>query len=91
MNSDNIKFCQITLLICNVTALPVCPELHRTVFPQSDDVGSFLCVTGTVVRTTVPKMLEFKRLFVCAKCKYKIHVKVSVNVRKNTIVHEFLF
>lgn len=26
--------------------LPVCPELHRTVFPKSADVGCFLKVTG---------------------------------------------
>lgn len=26
--------------------LPVCPELHRTVFPKNVDLGCFLKVTG---------------------------------------------
>lgn len=27
--------------------LPVCPELHRTIFPKNVDLGCFLKVTGT--------------------------------------------
>lgn len=29
--------------------LPVCPELHRTVFPKNIDLGCFLKVTGIII------------------------------------------
>ncbi|XP_071450357.1 uncharacterized protein [Hetaerina americana] len=51
-----------------MTALPVCPELHRITLPRNNDVGCFLRFTGTVVRTTTPKMLEFQRSYRCTKC-----------------------
>ncbi|KAJ9599686.1 hypothetical protein L9F63_026465 [Diploptera punctata] len=60
-----------------MTALPVCPELHRTIFPRNEDVGSFLRVSGTVVRITASKMLEFQRDYICSKCKYKQNVKAD--------------
>ncbi|PSN31662.1 hypothetical protein C0J52_14963 [Blattella germanica] len=60
-----------------MTALPVCPELHRTIFPRNEDVSSFLRVSGTVVRITAAKMLEFKRDYVCAKCKFTETVKAD--------------
>lgn len=31
--------------------LPVCPELHRTVFPKNVDLGCFLKVTGNLFKT----------------------------------------
>ncbi|CAB3250809.1 unnamed protein product [Arctia plantaginis] len=51
--------------------LPVCPELHRTIFPKNVDLGCFLKVTGTVVRVTQSKMLEYHRKYVCVKCNYE--------------------
>ncbi|KAJ4431896.1 hypothetical protein ANN_20502, partial [Periplaneta americana] len=60
-----------------MTALPVCPELHRTIFPRNEDLGSFLRVSGTVVRITTTKMLEFQRIYVCSKCKYTETVKAD--------------
>lgn len=51
-----------------VTALPSSPEIHRTVFPRNDDVGSFLKISGTVVKMTAPKLLEYQRKYVCSKC-----------------------
>ncbi|XP_049790977.1 DNA helicase MCM9-like isoform X3 [Schistocerca nitens] len=53
-----------------ITGLPVCPELHRIAFPRNDDIGNFLRVSGTVIRITTPKMLEFRRSYICAKCKH---------------------
>ncbi|KAF4532670.1 hypothetical protein B566_EDAN002905 [Ephemera danica] len=50
-----------------ITALPSCPQLHRTVFPKNEDTGSFLRVTGTVVRTSSPKMLEYQRIYRCCR------------------------
>ncbi|XP_061174591.1 DNA helicase MCM9-like [Saccostrea echinata] len=52
-----------------VMSLPVCPELHRTTLPRAGDVGNFLAITGTVIRTTVMKMLEYERDFLCTKCR----------------------
>lgn len=34
----------------------MCPELTRHTIPRSRDVGHFLSVTGTVIRTSVPKV-----------------------------------
>jgi DNA helicase MCM9 len=64
----------------NILALPVCPELHRTIFPRNEDVGSFLRVSGTVVRITTSKMLEFQRDYICSKCKYTQTVKVILRL-----------
>jgi DNA helicase MCM9 len=64
----------------NILALPVCPELHRTIFPRNEDVSSFLRVSGTVVRIKTSKMLEYQRDYVCSKCKYIQTVKVILKL-----------
>ncbi|CAL8317131.1 unnamed protein product [Merluccius merluccius] len=60
-------------LKCNfhvrITGLPVCPELTRDTIPRSRDVGHFLSVTGTVIRTSITKVLEYERDYMCAKCR----------------------
>nr|XP_026485397.1 DNA helicase MCM9-like [Vanessa tameamea] len=61
--------------------LPVCPELHRTIFPKNVDLGCFLKVTGTVVRVTQAKMLEYQRKYVCMKCKYENTVEADFEYR----------
>ena len=40
------------------SGLPVCPELVREHIPKTKDVGHFLSVTGTVIRTSLVKILE---------------------------------
>lgn len=50
--------------------LPVCPEMTRDHIPRARDAGHFLCVTGTVIRTGTPKLLEFQREYMCAKCRH---------------------
>lgn len=32
-----------------ISGLPACPELHRTIFPDSHDLGSFLQLSGIMV------------------------------------------
>ncbi|XP_063544731.1 DNA helicase MCM9-like isoform X1 [Cydia strobilella] len=54
-----------------IFGLPVCPELHRTIFPKNVDLACFLKVTGTIVRVTQAKMLEYQRKYVCVKCKFE--------------------
>lgn len=61
-----------------VMSLPVCPELHRTSVPRAGDVGSFLAITGTVIRTTVMKMLEHERDFLCTKCRNVCSVQADL-------------
>ncbi|XP_069133672.1 LOW QUALITY PROTEIN: DNA helicase MCM9-like [Argopecten irradians] len=60
-----------------VMSLPVCPELTRTTLPRTTDVGSFLSVSGTVIRTTVMKMLEFEKDYMCTKCRSVISVQAD--------------
>ncbi|KAG7266395.1 hypothetical protein CRUP_004907 [Coryphaenoides rupestris] len=43
-------------------------ELTRDTIPRSRDVGHFLSVTGTVIRTSITKVLEYERDYMCAKC-----------------------
>ncbi|KAL4707293.1 hypothetical protein ACJJTC_019831 [Scirpophaga incertulas] len=61
--------------------LPICRELHRIVFPKNIDLGYFLKVTGTVVRVTQAKMLEYKRNYVCMKCKHENIVEAEFEKR----------
>ncbi|XP_028822365.1 DNA helicase MCM9 isoform X2 [Denticeps clupeoides] len=56
-------------LHARISGLPVCPELTRDHIPRSHDVGHFLSVTGTVIRTSVRKVLEYERDYMCARCR----------------------
>ena len=47
-------------LTARLANLPICPELTRTRVPRSADVGRFLSFSGTVIRVTTVKMLEFE-------------------------------
>ncbi|XP_078131206.1 DNA helicase MCM9 [Sander vitreus] len=60
-----------------ITGLPVCPELTRDTIPRSRDVGHFLSVTGTVIRTSVAKVLEYERDYMCAKCRHIFTVQAD--------------
>ncbi|KAJ8355910.1 hypothetical protein SKAU_G00187040 [Synaphobranchus kaupii] len=57
-------------LHARISGLPVCPELTRDRIPRSRDVGHFLSVTGTVIRTSATKVLEFERDYMCGKCRH---------------------
>ncbi|KAM9703343.1 DNA helicase MCM9 [Menidia menidia] len=57
-------------LHARITGLPVCPELTRHTIPRSRDVGHFLSVTGTIIRTSVAKVLEYERDYMCTKCRH---------------------
>ncbi|NP_001403310.1 DNA helicase MCM9 [Rattus norvegicus] len=64
-------------LHARISGLPVCPELVREHIPKTKDVGHFLSVTGTVIRTSLVKVLEFERDYMCNKCKYVFTVKAD--------------
>ncbi|KAK9531018.1 hypothetical protein VZT92_010472 [Zoarces viviparus] len=64
-------------LHARITGLPVCPELTRDTIPRSRDVGHFLSVTGTVIRTSAAKVLEYERDYMCAKCRHVFTVQAD--------------
>ncbi|XP_068794248.1 DNA helicase MCM9 [Struthio camelus] len=64
-------------LHARISGLPVCPELTREHIPKTRDVGHFLSVTGTVIRTSLVKVLEFERSYICNKCKHVFVVKAD--------------
>ncbi|XP_073672839.1 DNA helicase MCM9 [Garra rufa] len=60
-----------------ISGLPMCPELTRDHIPKARDVGHFLSVTGTVIRTSVTKVLEYERDYMCNKCRHVFTVQAS--------------
>ncbi|XP_078504603.1 DNA helicase MCM9 isoform X2 [Lissotriton helveticus] len=64
-------------LHARIANLLVCPELTREHIPKTNDVGRFLSVTGTVIRTSLVKVLEFERDYMCNKCKHVLTVKAD--------------
>uniref|UniRef100_A0A9J8BLG5 DNA helicase n=1 Tax=Cyprinus carpio carpio TaxID=630221 RepID=A0A9J8BLG5_CYPCA len=60
-----------------ISGLPMCPELTRDHIPKARDVGHFLSVTGTVIRTSVTKVLEYERDYMCNKCRHVFSVQAS--------------
>ena len=49
--------------------LPACSEIWRDRVPKSIDIGRFLVMEGTVIRTSSAKILEYKKEYMCTKCK----------------------
>ncbi len=66
---DNIHF--------RVMGLPQCPEVHRSTMPRLKDHGKFLCIQGTVIRTTQQRVLEYQKEFKCKKCGHEFLVKAD--------------
>ncbi|KAJ1152232.1 hypothetical protein NDU88_005009 [Pleurodeles waltl] len=64
-------------LHARIANLLVCPELTREHIPKTNDVGRFLSVTGTVIRTSLVKVLEFERDYMCNTCKHVLTVKAD--------------
>ncbi|XP_035296238.1 DNA helicase MCM9 isoform X2 [Cricetulus griseus] len=64
-------------LHARISGLPVCPELVREHIPKTKDVGHFLSVTGTVIRTSLVKVLEYERDYMCNKCKHVFVVQAD--------------
>ncbi|XP_034555269.1 DNA helicase MCM9 [Notolabrus celidotus] len=68
-----------------ITGLPVCPELTRDTIPRSRDVGHFLSVTGTVIRASVAKVLEYERDYMCNKCRHVFTVQADFDQHYNFV------
>ncbi|KAI9136480.1 mcm domain-containing protein [Paraphysoderma sedebokerense] len=67
-----------------LTGLLAFPELQRTAIPRSSDVGKFLAITGTVIRTGLVKMLENEKVFECSRCKG--HFVLQSDVGQHNII-----
>ncbi|KAM9316658.1 DNA helicase MCM9 [Gastrophryne carolinensis] len=76
-NSQRDRLIMKQNLHARITGLPVCPELTREHIPRTRDVGHFLSVTGTVIRTSLVKVLEYEQDFMCNKCKHIMTVKAD--------------
>ncbi|GFS46111.1 DNA helicase MCM9 [Trichonephila inaurata madagascariensis] len=61
-----------------LTALPNLPEICRTSLPLCSDVGQFMCISGTVIRRTAPKVLEYRKLWKCKKCRHQFTIDAEV-------------
>ncbi|KAJ6244873.1 DNA helicase mcm9 [Anaeramoeba flamelloides] len=57
-----------------IECLPESQTVKRFSLPLSEDIGSFLSFSGTVIRTGAVKMLEVRRQYECAKCRYRFFV-----------------
>uniref|UniRef100_A0A182R1J3 DNA helicase MCM9 n=1 Tax=Anopheles funestus TaxID=62324 RepID=A0A182R1J3_ANOFN len=58
--------------------VPVSPaELRKTAYPNNDSVGQFLQVKGSVIRMTSSRFLEYKREYVCTRCKRKVLIEAE--------------
>ncbi len=44
-------------------------DVYTTKIPRSIDVGRFLFIKGTVIRTGTIKMLDTKKIYTCGTCK----------------------
>lgn len=67
----SITLTSLCIAVCHhASGLPVCPELTRENIPKSRDAGHFLSVTGTVIRTSVAKVLEYEKDYMCSKCRH---------------------
>ena len=42
--------------------------------PRAVDHGRLLCVSGTVIRTGTVRLLEYRREYVCLKCRHEFVV-----------------
>ncbi|XP_037393430.1 DNA helicase MCM9 isoform X2 [Pygocentrus nattereri] len=60
-----------------ISGLPMCPELTRDHIPKARDTGHFLSVSGTVIRTSVTKVLEYERDYMCNKCRHVFSVQAD--------------
>jgi len=57
--------------------LPICPELRRDKIPKTSDIGRFLALSGTVIRVSTVKLLEYEKEYICARCKHVFGVQAD--------------
>ncbi|KAI9207376.1 MCM2/3/5 family-domain-containing protein [Polychytrium aggregatum] len=55
--------------------VPMVDEVCLPKLPRSKDVGRLVCISGTVIRTGMVKMLETLKLYECQKCGRRFTMK----------------
>jgi DNA replicative helicase MCM subunit Mcm2 (Cdc46/Mcm family) len=60
-----------------------CSEVTKFVMPKSTDIGRFVELSGTVIRTGSLKSLEWERTYECVSCKHTFKVKADIE-QKNS-------
>ncbi|CAH1981091.1 unnamed protein product [Acanthoscelides obtectus] len=79
--------CQVKNNIhCRIYHLPDFPKMKRFIFPCNSDADQFLQISGTVMRVTAAKLLEYQRNYICVKCKTSMLVQAEYD--KNYIIKE---
>ncbi|KAG0249942.1 DNA helicase mcm9 [Mortierella polycephala] len=68
-----------------VMGLPAA-ESRRMTIPTSMDVGTFLSITATVIRTGVVKMLENSKMALCLTCKQTFEVLADVEQYNQVVI-----
>ncbi|XP_064653279.1 DNA helicase MCM9-like [Lineus longissimus] len=58
-----------------ITGLPRVPEIKRETLPKTADLKRLLCISGTVIRASQMKMLEYEKSFICNKCRHLFTVE----------------
>ncbi|KYR01834.1 MCM family protein [Tieghemostelium lacteum] len=60
-----------------VCDLPICKEINSSSLPKSTDIGLFIEMRGTIIRTGQSKVLEKSKVFQCNKCHYLFEVFID--------------
>ncbi|VEN59871.1 unnamed protein product [Callosobruchus maculatus] len=60
--------------------------MKRFIFPCSSDADKFLQISGTVMRVTAAKLLEYQRTYICVKCKTSVLVQAEYD--KNYVIKQ---
>ncbi|CAH3157264.1 unnamed protein product [Porites evermanni] len=76
-NATQVSMSFKSNLHVRLSNLPICPELRRDTIPKSSDIGRFLAVSGTVIRVSTVKLLEYEREYICCRCKHVFGVKAD--------------
>ncbi|XP_023231500.1 DNA helicase MCM9-like [Centruroides sculpturatus] len=61
-----------------LSEFPACAEIYRSILPKCADIGKFVIITGTVIRSTSVKMLEYQKEYMCNKCKYSFTIDADI-------------
>ena len=83
VSEDREKMSLKPLCHTRLTALPTCPSVYRPRISsiRNRDVGRFVAVVGTVIRTGLVKVLESQREYRCVKCGYQFNVYSAADQR----------
>nr|CAI5840576.1 unnamed protein product [Callosobruchus analis] len=84
---ENNEMCKVkSNTHCRIYHLPEFPKMKRFIFPCSSDADKFLQISGTVMRVTAAKLLEYQRTYICVKCKTSVLIQAEYD--KNYVIKQ---